>query len=92
MGREEEIAYAREHGIPIKGGTEAPPYSVDDNIWGRSSEGGPIEDLSEPPRDDVWEIVTPPERAPDEPQDDRDRASSRAARWRSTASGSGWWS
>ncbi len=66
MGREEEIAYAREHGIPIKGGTEAPPYSVDDNIWGRSSEGGPIEDLSQPPRDDVWETVTPPERAPDE--------------------------
>ncbi len=68
MGREEEIAYAREHGIPIKGGTEAPPYSVDDNIWGRSSEGGPIEDLSQAPRDDVWEIVTPPERAPDEPE------------------------
>jgi argininosuccinate synthase len=68
MGREEEIAYAREHGIPIKGGTEAPPYSVDDNIWGRSSEGGPIEDLSQPPRDDVWDIVTPPERAPDEPE------------------------
>src|ERR671937_2243708 len=65
MGREEEIAYAREHGIPIKGGTEVPPYSVDDNIWGRSSEGGPIEDLSEPPRDDVFELVTPPERAPD---------------------------
>jgi argininosuccinate synthase len=65
MGREEEIAYAREHGIPIKGGTEAPPYSVDDNIWGRSSEGGPIEDLAEPPHEDVFEIVTPPERAPD---------------------------
>ena len=88
MGREEEIAYAREHGIPIKGGTEAPPYSVDDNIWGRSSEGGPIEDLSEPPRDDVFEIVTPPERAPDEPADDRDRVRARAARSRSTASGS----
>jgi argininosuccinate synthase len=68
MGREEEIAYAREHGIPIKGGTEVPPYSVDDNIWGRSSEGGPIEDLSEPARRDVFEIVTPPEEAPDEPQ------------------------
>src|SRR5919106_1804450 len=27
MGREEEIAYAREHGIPVKGGTESPPYS-----------------------------------------------------------------
>ena len=65
MGREEEIAYAREHGIPVKGGTEAPPYSVDDNLWGRSSEGGPIEDLSEPPHDDVFELVTPPEQAPD---------------------------
>ena len=69
MGREEEIAYAREHGIPIKGGTEAPPYSVDDNIWGRSSEGGPIEDLEEPPRRDVFELVTPPESAPDAPEE-----------------------
>ena len=46
MGREEEVAYAREHGIPVKGGTEAPPYSIDDNLWGRSSEGGAIEDIS----------------------------------------------
>src|SRR3954454_20134314 len=69
MGREEEIAYAREHGIPVKGGTEAPPYSIDDNLWGRSSEGGAIEDLEEPPRDDVFNLVTPPQDAPDEPQD-----------------------
>src|SRR5918998_1150316 len=69
MGREEEIAYAREHGIPVKGGTEAPPYSIDDNLWGRSSEGGPIEDLSEPPRDDVFSLVTDPREAPDEHQD-----------------------
>jgi argininosuccinate synthase len=68
MGREEEIAYAREHGIPVKGGTEAPPYSIDDNLWGRSSEGGSIEDLSQPPRDDVFELVARPEDAPDEPQ------------------------
>jgi argininosuccinate synthase len=69
MGREEEIAYAREHGIPVKGGTETPPYSIDDNLWGRSSEGGPIEDLEEAPRDDVFQLVTRPEDAPDEPQD-----------------------
>jgi argininosuccinate synthase len=69
MGREEEIAYAREHGIPVKGGTETPPYSIDDNLWGRSSEGGPIEDLSEPPRDDVFQLVTDPRDAPDEPED-----------------------
>jgi argininosuccinate synthase len=66
MGRQEEIEYARTHGIPVKGGTEAPPYSIDDNLWGRSSEGGPIEDLSEAARDDVFELVTPPELAPDE--------------------------
>ena len=69
MGREEEIAYARKHGIPVKGGTEAPPYSIDDNLWGRSSEGGPIEDLAEPPHDDVFELVTDPRDAPDEPED-----------------------
>jgi argininosuccinate synthase len=69
MGREEEVAYAREHGIPVKGGTETPPYSIDDNLWGRSSEGGPIEDISEPPHDDVFELVTRPEEAPDEPED-----------------------
>jgi argininosuccinate synthase len=69
MGREEEIAYAREHGIPVKGGTESPPYSIDDNLWGRSSEGGAIEDLREPPRDDVFNLVADPSQAPDEPED-----------------------
>jgi argininosuccinate synthase len=68
MGREEEVAYARRHGIPIKGGSEAAPYSIDDNIWGRSSEGGAIEDIEEPPRDDVFQLVTRPEEAPDEPE------------------------
>ena len=66
MGREEEIAYAREHGIPVKGGTEVSPYSIDDNLWGRSSEGRAIEDLEAPPPDDVFRLVTRPEDAPDE--------------------------
>src|SRR5215211_1210037 len=69
MGREEEIAYAREHGIPVKGGLESPPYSIDDNLWGRSSEGGAIEDLAQPPRDDVFNLVADPRDAPDEPED-----------------------
>jgi argininosuccinate synthase len=68
MGRDEEIAYAREHGIAVKGGTEAPPYSIDDNLWGRSSEGRSIEDLAAPPEDDVFQLVTRPEAAPDEPE------------------------
>jgi argininosuccinate synthase len=66
MGREEEIAYAREHGIPVKGGTEIPPYSIDDNLWGRSSEGRWIEDLGQAPEDDVFGLLTRPEEAPDE--------------------------
>jgi argininosuccinate synthase len=68
MGREEEIAYAREHGIPVKGGTEVAPYSIDDNLWGRSSEGRWIEDLGHAPEDDVFQLVTRPEEAPDEAQ------------------------
>jgi argininosuccinate synthase len=68
MGREEEIAYAREHGIPIKGGAEHTPYSIDDNLWGRSSEGRWIEDLDHAPDDDVFQLVTRPELAPDEPE------------------------
>jgi argininosuccinate synthase len=72
MGREEEIAYAREHGISIKGsdppGSETAPYSIDDNLWGRSSEGRWIEDLEHAPEDDVFQLVTPPERASEEPQ------------------------
>jgi argininosuccinate synthase len=66
MGRDEEIAYAREHGIPVKGGTEAAPYSIDDNLWGRSSEGRWIEDLAHAPEDDVFQLVSRPEAAPDE--------------------------
>jgi len=66
MGREEEIAYAREHGIPVKGGAEVTPYSIDDNLWGRSSEGRWIEDLGHAPEDDVFQLVTRPELAPDE--------------------------
>jgi len=71
MGREEEIAYAREHGIPIKSSSGAEgeaPYSIDDNLWGRSSEGRWIEDLEHAPEDDVFQLVTRPEEAPDEPE------------------------
>jgi argininosuccinate synthase len=68
MGRDEEIAYAREHGIPVKGGTEVAPYSIDDNLWGRSSEGRWIEQLDHAPEDDVFQLVTLPEDAPDEAQ------------------------
>ncbi len=72
MGRDDQIKYAHKHGIPIKShptqGTETAPYSIDDNLWGRSSEGKWIEDLSHAPDDDVFQLVTRPELAPDEPE------------------------
>ena len=68
LGREEELAYAREHGIPLKGGVSAAPYSIDDNLWGRSSEGRSIEDLDQPTPDDVFNLVVRPQDAPDEPE------------------------
>jgi argininosuccinate synthase len=68
MGREEEIQYARDKGIPVKGGTEVSPYSIDDNLWGRSSEGREIEDLDQMVPDDALQLVTNPEQAPDQAQ------------------------
>ncbi len=51
MTRDNEIAYAAEHGIPIQV-TNASPYSVDQNLWGRSIECGVLEDpWAEPPAD-----------------------------------------
>ena len=90
MGREEEIAYAREHGIPVKGGIEVVPYSIDDNLWGRSSEGRWIEDLAHAPDDDVFQLVTPPRARARRAGADRARLRARACRWRSTASGWRW--
>ncbi len=58
MGREEEAAYAREHGIPVKGGAEVAPYSIDDNLWGRAIECGEMEDPWARPPEGVWSLTT----------------------------------
>ena len=39
MTRDEEIAYANEHGVPLDLNKRS-PYSVDENLWGRSIEAG----------------------------------------------------
>src|SRR5215216_6387653 len=67
MSRPGEMAYAEEHGIPVPTTKEA-PYSVDENLWGRSIEAGPLEDPDHEPTEDVFELTTSPENAPDEPQ------------------------
>ena len=54
MTRDNEIAYAAEHGIPISV-TNASPYSVDQNLWGRSVECGVLEDPWAEPPEEVYD-------------------------------------
>ena len=62
--REDAIAYARAHKIPIEQ-TLANIYSRDRNIWHLSHEGGRLEDPANAPEEAMWQWVVPPERAPD---------------------------
>ncbi|MDA4128054.1 MAG: argininosuccinate synthase [Thaumarchaeota archaeon] len=65
MTRDEEILYAQAHNIPIKPSRSI--YSVDQNVWGRSIEGGPLEQPDTEPPAQVFEWTTPAEDAPDAP-------------------------
>ena len=67
MTRDNEIAYAHEHNIPIQV-TNASPYSVDQNLWGRSVECGILEDpWAEPPEDVYAWTIAPGGDTPGEP-------------------------
>jgi argininosuccinate synthase len=67
MNREEEIAYAREHGVPVDA-TRASPYSVDENLWGRSVECGILEDPALEPPEEAYGWTCAPAKAPDKPE------------------------
>ena len=64
MSRDEEIKYAKEHNIPVKS-TSKSPYSIDENLWGRSAECGILEHPECEPPEDAYEWTTKPENAPD---------------------------
>ena len=66
MDRESEIEYAQEHNIPVSV-TKKSPYSIDENLYGRSIETGPLEDPWTEPPDDVWLWTKSPSEAPDKP-------------------------
>ncbi|MBI4407893.1 MAG: argininosuccinate synthase [Candidatus Kerfeldbacteria bacterium] len=64
MGRDEEIAYAKQHGIPVRQ-SNSKPYSYDENMWGNTGEGGEIETPHlEPPLENILLICKTPEQAP----------------------------
>ena len=63
MTRDEEIDYARIRGIPVEA-TKKSPYSVDENLWGRSIEAGVLEDPWGAPPRDIYEWTVEPDEAP----------------------------
>ena len=65
--REEEIAYAARHGIPVPV-TAAKPYSIDQNLWHTSYEGGILEDPAVAPPEDMFQTTCDPAEAPDRPE------------------------
>lgn len=68
MGRDEELVYAKKHGIPVKQ-TTASPYSWDDNMWGVTGESGEIENPALiPPLDKILQVCSVIEKTPDKAQ------------------------
>jgi argininosuccinate synthase len=67
LTRDRAIDYALENKIPVPV-TKKSPYSIDENIWGRSIECGPLEDLENEPPADAFKLTAAPEEGPDEPE------------------------
>jgi argininosuccinate synthase len=67
MTRDKAIEFATANGLPIDV-TARSPYSIDQNLWGRSCETGHLENIWEAPHDDVWAYTADPDQArePDE--------------------------
>jgi len=64
--REEEIAYAKEKGIPIPIDLDS-PFSVDQNLWGRANECGILEDPWAAPPENAYELTAALEDTPNTP-------------------------
>jgi len=66
MTREQTIDYAQHHNIPVLI-TASSPYSIDENLWGRSIECGVLEDPWFEPPEEVFTWTRSPGEAPNEP-------------------------
>ncbi|MDR3307496.1 MAG: argininosuccinate synthase [Coriobacteriales bacterium] len=67
LTREQEIEWAQAHGIPVPV-TKASPYSIDDNLWGRTIECGILEDPWEEPPNDIFKLTVAASEAPAKPR------------------------
>lgn len=64
--RDEAVAYANEHAIPVPV-KKGQAFSVDENLWGRSVESGPIEDATKAPPEAAYAWTTSPKTSPEDP-------------------------
>lgn len=67
MNRDQEIAYAEKHGIPIPVDLDN-PFSIDANIWGRACEAGVLENPWNEAPEEAFAWTNPVENTPDEPE------------------------
>ncbi|HEV2356733.1 MAG TPA: argininosuccinate synthase [bacterium] len=65
--REEEIDYARAHGVPVPV-TREKPYSMDQNLWHLSFESGVLEDPWTEPPAEMFRLTVDPAKAPEAPE------------------------
>ena len=68
LTREDSIEYAAKHGIPIRVRKDS-PYSVDENLWGRTIECGILEDPWVEPPEEVYALTSKTTDAPREPRE-----------------------
>jgi len=67
LTRAEELEYLRKHKITLPFEVSK-TYSVDESLWGRSIEGGPMEDPNREPPEDAFVWTASAEKAPDKPE------------------------
>ncbi|MED0666475.1 argininosuccinate synthase [Bacillus badius] len=65
--REEEIEYAKQNNIPIPINLDS-PFSIDQNLWGRSNECGILEDPWAAPPEEAYDLTAAIENTPDTPE------------------------
>jgi argininosuccinate synthase len=66
MTRVATVAYAEEHGLQVPQ-LKRSTYSTDENLWGRSIEGGDTEDPAHAVHEDAYLWTVSPQKAPDTP-------------------------
>jgi len=66
LTRDWEIEYAKKKGLPVK--ISESPYSIDENIWGRSIECGVLEDPYQEPPEEIFKMTVNPKNAPENPE------------------------